>query len=230
MRAAGDLDLAGAVTGPATALTAGGAISQSGGIITAGTLTGSAGTSASLFNGSTGNQVGTLQNFTAGTNLSFTNAVALIATNDAATAGALGLTTQAGSLSVSGVSGGTSATLTAAADLDLVGAVAGPATTLTSGAAINQTAGVITANTLTGSSVGAASLFNGATGNQVGTLQNFTAGTNLSFTNAVALIATNDAATAGALGLTTQAGSLSVSGISGGTSATLSAAGDLDLT
>ena len=77
----------------------------------------------------------------------------------------------------------------------LGGNVSGPATSITATTgAINQTGGIITATTLTGSSGGATSLDDA---NAVGTLQNFTGGTRLSFTNASALTATGVTATAG---------------------------------
>jgi filamentous hemagglutinin family protein len=194
----GDLTLSGNVSGSATSLTAlTGSITQTGGALTASTLTGSAATSASL-NGANG--VGTLSNFTATTGLSFTNATGF---------------------SAAGVQGGTSASLTASTgDLTLAGDVGATSVTLTATTgAINQTGGVITGSTLSGSA-GTSAALNDA--NAVGTLSGFTATTGLTFVNAAGFTATGvDGGTS--TSLTASTGDLTLSGNIGGGTTTLTA-------
>ena len=226
----GDLTLSGAITAGTTAtLTAGGALDQTGGIITAGTLTGSSVGSTTLgtLASPVANLIGTLGAFETGTGFSLTNAQTLAVSG--ADVSGLGFT---------GVNAGTGAlTLeTTTGDLDLQTATgnltAGPATgsqivTLVSAGAIDQTGGIITAGTLTGSAGTDATM---PDANLVGALSSFSAGTNLAFINAQSLIATGVSA-GSALGLTTQSGDLTLSGaITAGTTATLTAAGALDQT
>ena len=220
-----DLVLNGDVSAPTTTLTAqGGDISQTGGIITAATLTGSSSGSTTV---DKNNLVGTLSGFTAGNDLTFVNNQALTAANVTATAGTGAITTKVGTLTAGGIVGGTAADLTGKTDLILNGDVTGQATTLTAqGGEIRQDAGIILATSLTGSSTGSATL---GQDNLVGTLQNFTAGTDLSFVNNQALNASNVKATAGTVALTTKTDGLTAGGIVGGTTATLTAQSSLVL-
>jgi len=202
----GDMILSGAVSGSTTTLTSTtGAITQTGGVISANSLTGAAGTSASL---NDANAVATLSGFSALTGLSFVDAASLTAT---------------------GVAGGSSTSLTATTgNLTLLGAISGTTTTLTAGAgAINQTGGVITAATLTGGAATSASL-NDA--NAVGALSNFSAVTGLGFTNAAGFSA-NGVAGGSSTTLTASTGTLTLAGAISGTTTTLTAsAGGLNQT
>ena len=104
------------------------------------------------------NAVGAIGPFTATTGLSFTNAAGF---------------------SAGGIAGGTATNLVATTGaLTLTGNISGTATSLTAGSAINQTGGVITAATLTGSA-GTSAALNDA--NAVGAIGPFTATTGLSF-------------------------------------------------
>src|SRR5574337_658230 len=197
--ASSDLILASNLSGNTVTFSAGRDISQTAGAITATTLTGNSVGSATL-NGA--NRVGTLCSFSAA-NFALTNAQALAVTGP--------------------IDGGASTSLTTTTgDLAINGAVKGIATTLTSAGAISEGAGgAITADTLTGSSVGATTL-NGA--NQIGTLGSFTAA-NFALTNAQALTVTGPINGGASTSLTTTAGDLAVNGAVNGTTATLTSAG-----
>jgi filamentous hemagglutinin family protein len=139
----GDLTLTGAIgAGTTVTLTSSaGAISQTGGVITATTLTGSATTGVSLNDANLVTNLGSFSNTTTGA-FSFTNNQSLSTTGTVSnTVGALSLVTTAGNLSLGADVNGTGQTVT-----------------LTSAGTIGQTAGVVTADTLTGSSVGDTSL------------------------------------------------------------------------
>ncbi|WEN14473.1 filamentous hemagglutinin N-terminal domain-containing protein [Rhodanobacter sp. AS-Z3] len=201
LTSASDLALANNINATAAELASGGAITQSGGVITAGTLTGSS-VGTSTLNGA--NKIATLGSFTAA-GFALTNAQAL---------------------AVSGpVSGGASTALTTTVgDLAINGAVNGTATTLTSAGAINEGAsGVITAGTLTGNSVGNTTL-NGA--NKVGTLGSFTAA-NFALTNAQALAVNGPVNGGASTALTTTSGDLAINGAVNGTTTTLTSAGTI---
>jgi filamentous hemagglutinin family protein len=150
------LDIAGAVNGSTSVTltaTSGGITEETGeaqGSIATALLTGSAVTSVSL-NGN--NAVVTLGAFSANGGFSLVNGEALTVAGPV-TAGTVALTTTAG-------------------DLTRAGNVTGGAIDLFSAGAIDQTAGALTANTLTGSAVGAATLTQPA--NQIATVSNFTA-------------------------------------------------------
>ncbi len=180
-------------------LVAGGAISQTAGVITAATLTGSSAGSTALGGA---NLIGTLSNFSAA-GLSLTNAQAL---------------TVAGI-----VNGGANASLTTTAgNLTLNGALSGTATSLTSAGAISQGgAGVVNATTLTGSSAGSTAL-GGA--NLIGTLGTFSAA-GLSLTNAQALTVAGIVNGGANASLTTTAGNLTLNGALSGTATSLTSAG-----
>jgi len=201
----GDLAINGAVNGTTTTLSSAGAITEgAGGAITAGTLTGSSVGSTTL-NG--GNVVGALGAFTTGGNFSFNNTQTLTVNNAPSANGG------AGNLALT--------TTGAGSDLILASNLVGNTVTLSAGRNINQTAGAITATTLTGSSVGSTTL-NGA--NLIGTLGNFTAA-NFALTNAQAL-AVNGSVNGGAsTALKTTAGNLAINGAVNGTTTTLTSAG-----
>ncbi|HEY0198066.1 MAG TPA: filamentous hemagglutinin N-terminal domain-containing protein [Rhodanobacter sp.] len=177
----GDLTINGAVKGATTTLTSAGAIGEGGsGTITAGTLTGSS-SGATTLTGA--NAIGTLGRFTAaGFNLTDTQALTVsgpVTTNGGT--GAITLITTAGDLTVDTALSGGAISLTSAGDLGLSHSISGTMVALASGGAIDQTAGVITAGTLTGHSAGDTTLI-GA--NQVGTLGAFTTGGDFSFNDA----------------------------------------------
>ncbi|MGB3269665.1 MAG: filamentous hemagglutinin N-terminal domain-containing protein, partial [Rhodanobacter sp.] len=164
--ASSDLVLNSNLIGNTVTLGSGRNISQTGGAITATTLSGSSVGSTAL-NGA--NQIGTLGSFTAA-NLALTNAQALTVTGP--------------------VDGGASTMLaTTAGDLAINGTVKGTTTTLTSGGAITEGAsGLITAGTLTGSSAGSTTLLQA---NQVTALGAFTTGGDFAFNNAQSLTVSN---------------------------------------
>jgi len=202
---AGDLIINGAVTGTTTTLTSAGAISEgANGIITADTLSGSSAGSTSLLGA---NRVATLGAFTSGGDFAF-NTIQTLTVNDAPSAngGAGDLTLMA--------SGANS-------DLILASTLTGNTVTLGAGRNIDQTAGAIHANTLTGSSVGSTAL-GGA--NHIGTLGNFTAA-NFGLTNAQALAVTGSVDGSASTSLRTTSGDLAINGSVKGATTTLASAG-----
>ena len=224
----GDLTLNGnlatSAAGKTTTLTAAGAVNQTGGTISTGTVAGSSGGATSLMQSS--NSFANLAGYAAGTSLDVTDSTDLTATNVVASNGELTIN-DTGALGLNGVSATTNATLQSSGDLTLAGNVTAPTTSLTStGGAINQSSGsVLTATTLSGSSSGATSL-SGA--NKIGTLSNFTGGTGLAVNDTQALTATNDKATTGALSLTTTSGNLAATTVSGDTVTLSTASGTLN--
>ncbi|MBU6246143.1 MAG: filamentous hemagglutinin N-terminal domain-containing protein [Xanthomonadaceae bacterium] len=153
-----DLSSAGTVTLTSSS----GAISQTGGVLAAGTLTGSSAGATTLGDA---NLVTALGSFSAA-GFSLTNAQAL---------------------TVNGaVSGGSSTTIDTAGNLDLGGNVSGTTTTLSAGGTIDQTAGIVTATTLNLGSVGGASLTGSNLVTNLGEVTNTGSG-GLSFTNASGL-------------------------------------------
>jgi hypothetical protein len=198
LTSAGDLALGNNVTGTTVILDATGNISQGGGILTAGTLTGSSSGNTTL---NQANKITTLGDFSA-TAFSLTNAR---------------------SLTVSGpLQGGASTTLTTTAgDLAINGAVSGTTTTLNSAGAITEgAAGSITANLLTGQSTGNTTL-DGS--NHINTLGSFTA--DFSLTNAQTLTVVGPLDGGPVVALTTTAGDLIINGAISGTTTTLKSAG-----
>ncbi|WP_168171090.1 filamentous hemagglutinin N-terminal domain-containing protein [Rhodanobacter sp. B05] len=200
-------------TGTAT-LAANGAIAQAAtGVITAGTLTGHSTGSTSLLGA---NKVGTLGAFTTGGDFAFNDAQSL-AVNTA--------------LSANGGAGNiTLTTIGAGSDLVLASGLTGNTVTLKAGRNLAQTAGVIKANTLTGSAAGSASL-NDA--NLIGTLGSFSSN-GFSLTNAQALAV--NGAVAGGTGATTLTTSgagnnltLAATGSVAGSGVTLSSGGAIDV-
>ncbi|OOG61229.1 hypothetical protein B0E46_14590, partial [Rhodanobacter sp. B04] len=196
---AGDLAINGAVSGTTTMLTSAGAITEgANGAITAGTLTGSSVGSTDLDGA---NHVDVLGAFNA--DFSLTNAQTLTVTGP--------------------LNGGPSVTLTTTAgDLIIDGAINGTTTTLTSAGAITEgAAGVITADTLMGSSLGATTL-NGA--NLIGTLGSFSAA-NFALTNAQGLTVVGPLNGGASTSLATTSGDLAINGAVNGTTTTLTSAG-----
>ena len=159
------LSLAGNVSGSAVTLTAPGAITQSAGVITATSLSGSAGADATLTDS---NDVGTLAGFAAGGAFAFDNAASLSVTGP-----------------VSAVDAITIAVCGTGNSLGLAGNVSGSAVTLTAPGAITQSAGVIMATSLSGSAGAGATLTDS---NNVGTLAGFTAGGAFAFDDAASLV------------------------------------------
>ena len=195
----GDLAINGAVNGTTTTLTSAGAITEgAGGVITAGTLTGSS-IGASTLNGA--NLIDTLGNFTAA-DFALTNAQAL------AVAGP--------------VNGGASTSLTTTAgDLAINGAVSGTTTTLISAGAITEGAGgSITANLLTGHSIGNTTLDGN---NHINILGGFSA--DFSLTNGQTLTVEGPLDGGPLVALTTTAGDLIINGTVIGATTTLTSAG-----
>ncbi|MGS1126455.1 filamentous hemagglutinin N-terminal domain-containing protein [Rhodanobacter sp. UC4437_H4] len=202
---AGDLIINGTVTGATTTLTSAGAIIEgTHGVITADNLTGSSAGSTSLLGA---NQVAALGAFVSGGDFAF-NTIRTLTVNDAPSAngGAGDLT-----LTASGAN----------SDLILASTLTGNTVTLGAGRNINQTAGAIHANTLTGSSVGSTAL-GGA--NHIGTLGNFTAA-NFALTNAQALAVTGSVDGGASTTLKTTSGNLAINGTVKGTTTTLASAG-----
>jgi hypothetical protein len=205
---ADSLALAKDITGTTVELiSSGGGISQSAGIITAGTLSGSAADGVAL---GQLNQVAALGNFDAA-GFSLTNGAALVVSGVVDGGSSTALTTTTGNLTVNGTLKGTAVTLTSAAAIGEGGS------------------GVIEASTLTGSSQGD-TLLGGA--NLVDTLDSFDAA-NFTFVNAQDLAANGALTTAGDAGtisLKTSSGTLSVNSDLTSAAVALSSADDLALT
>jgi hypothetical protein len=132
------------------------------------------------------------------------------------------LTTTAGTLSVAGALNGGAVSLASAGDLALGGQVTANALTLQSGGAISQgTGGVITANSVSGQSIGSTAL-EGA--NRVGALGSFSAD-GLRFASAAGFTVTGPIDGGSATTLTTTAGDLLLQGEVRGATTTLQSAG-----
>jgi fibronectin-binding autotransporter adhesin len=222
----GGLTINGAVKGTTTTLTSAGAINEgAGGVITAGTLTGSS-VNGTTLNGA--NLVGTLGSFSA-SNFALTNAQALTVSGPLTTTGGtgnIGLTTSSGVLSVNTVLSGSDVNLNSAGNLTLTNDIDGSTVELASGGSIAQSGGVLTAGTLSGSSVGSTAL---GDVNLVSSLGNFTAA-GFSLTNGQALtVATGDTVNGGtSTSLTTTTGDLTINGTVKGTTTTLTSAGAIN--
>ena len=214
---AGNLTLADNVTasGETVTLTAVGTIDQTAGVITAGTLTGSSIGGATLPDGNLVTSLGAFTDTGAGsTGIAFSNAQALGTTGTVSSvSGPVALTTTGtvSNLTIGAAVTATGSTITltttdAGSNLTLGAAVtAAGSVTLYSAGTIDQTAGVITATTLNGTSVGGASL---TQGNLVTSLGAFTdigdGSTGIAFTNAQALGTTGTVSSAtGPITLTT---------------------------
>ncbi len=225
---AGNLAMAGAVSGTSIMLNSSGDITEGvGGVLTAGTLTGSSAGDTTL---SGANQINALGSVSA-TNIAFTNAQALTVAGPLTTTGGAGniqLTTSSGQLNVNTDLAGNDVSLTSATDLTLGSDVTGTTVNLVSGGALSQAGGVLTADTLIGSSVGDTTL-NGS--NHVSTLGNFSAA-NIALTNAQALTASGPLTTMGGTGdihLATTSSQLNVNTNLVGNDVSLTSAADLSL-
>ncbi|MEP7184896.1 MAG: autotransporter-associated beta strand repeat-containing protein [Rhodanobacter sp.] len=221
LNSATDLALAYNVNATTLTLTSAGNISQSGGVLTAGTLTGSSTGDATL-NGV--NQLDTLVSFNAA-NFNLTNAKTLSVNGSLMVPGSLSLTTTAGALAVSGDLSANSVTLNSATNLALARNVNASALALVSGGIISQSGGALTAGTLTGSSTGDTAL-DGA--NQFATLGSFSA-PNFSLTNSQALSVNGPLSVPGSLSLTTTNGALTLNTDLSANTLTLDSANDFDL-
>ncbi len=193
----------------ATALTATGTISEGGGAIDTGLLTGAAGGTVTL---SGPNKIDTLGTFSAAA-FTLNDGVALAITNTVSATGTVSLTSS-GLLTINSgqaVIGsdvtlqGTGLTIgglvSATATVDLIAAAGG----------IDETAGSIVAATLTGTTGAQANLTGAsATANQIGTLGAFTAGAGgITLVDGQTLTIANDVSATGAVAITS-AGALSV--------------------
>jgi filamentous hemagglutinin family protein len=211
-----DITIASAVTGTGqtVTLTSGGTLSEStAGTIAAGTLTGSSVTGTSLNNFNQISNLGAFANTTSG-GLSVTDNQTLTTTGTVSnTVGALSLTTTTGDLKLNSAITGTGQTVT-----------------LTSAGAISQT-GVITAGTLTGSSVSGTVL---GDANMVGTFGGFSNSTTgaLDFTdNQSFSTAGTISNTVGALNLTATTGNITLGTVTGtGQTITISSSGTVTQT
>jgi hypothetical protein len=121
------------------------------------------------------------------------------------------------------VNGNSNTSLTSTGDIAINGALAGSTVTLSSAGAISEGGSGISANTLTGSSVGATTL---NASNRIGTLGSFTAN-GFSLTNAQTLTVNGPVNGAGSLVLTTTSGSIALDSAVSGSATSLNAAGTL---
>jgi hypothetical protein len=200
LTSAGNLTLTKNLKGTTVALSSGGNLNQSGGIITAGVLSGSAAGSATL---NQANRIAALGAFSSANGLSLTSSQALTVNGPVSGGASTALTTTAGGLVING-------------------AVSGTTTTLKSAAAITEGAGgSITASTLSGQSAGATAL-NG--NNHIGTLGKFSAAS-FGLTNAQTLTVSGPLSGGSGAALTTTAGNLVINAAISGTTTTLKSAG-----
>ncbi|WP_172969599.1 filamentous hemagglutinin N-terminal domain-containing protein [Rhodanobacter sp. T12-5] len=200
LTSAGNLALTKNLKGTTVALSSGGNLDQSGGIITAGVLSGGAVGSATL---NQANRIAALGAFSTANGLSLISSQALTVNGPVSGGASTALTTTAGGLVING-------------------AVSGTTTTLKSAAAITEGAGgSITASTLSGQSAGATAL-NG--NNHIGTLGKFSAAS-FGLTNAQTLTVSGPLSGGSGAALTTTAGNLVINAAISGTTTTLKSAG-----
>ncbi|QQD73658.1 beta strand repeat-containing protein [Acidithiobacillus ferrivorans] len=218
----GNLTINGTVDGTTTTLTSAGTIGEgTGGLINATDLTGSSVGSTTL-GGS--NMITDLGNFTAA-GFSLDNAQSLTVNgplNSSNGSGNISLTTASGPLVLNASLSGGNVTLDSAGALALAHNINGINVNLESGSNIDQTAGVITATTLTGSSAGSTTL---GGSNMITDLGNFTAA-GFSLDNAQSLTVSSGATVNGgsSTALTTNGGNLTINGTVDGTTTTLTSA------
>ncbi|MDE2320294.1 MAG: hypothetical protein KGK02_11490, partial [Rhodospirillales bacterium] len=198
--AAAGLDLASQISATGLALLdSSGSLSQSGGGLNAGTLSGSIANDASL--GGTLNSIATLAGFTAGGTLNLTDQTALTQTGSVAganvTLAAAGLAlngnvsatsslnlTSTGSLSQGSTLSGNSISLSGTS-LALDGTVDATALNLDASAGISQAGtGVLSVASLTGIGTPSGAILLGGTANAIGTLEALAAGQNILIANA----------------------------------------------
>ena len=184
----GDITLAGDVSATNVVdLNSAGAINQTGGSLVAGTLTGSAATSASLTQPA--NQIDTLGAFSTTAGFALVNNKSLLVAGpvtDTGGASTLALTTRTGDITLAGNVSATNVV------------------NLISAGAINQTGGSLVAGTLTGSAATSASLTQPA--NQIGTLGAFSTTAGFALVNNKSLLVAGpvtDTGGASTLALTT---------------------------
>ncbi len=220
---AGSIDIGGSlgVSGAASLVATQGSINVPGSL-NAGTLTGSAITTAS-FGGA--NLIGTLGNFAAPTSFSLTDGRALTVAGSLTSGGSIAINDAGSSLSVPGTIAGGPVLLSAAA-IDIGGQVGSGAVTLVSTGSIGAT-GVITATSLQGSAATTASLTGS---NVVATLNSFTAPNGFTLNNGHSLgVAGSVSASAGTVAINNGTFALDIPGTISGSAVTLSA-GTIGLT
>ena len=150
-----------------------GAVDETGTLI-AGTLTGSAATSANLTGVVGANQIGTVDGFTAGTGFSLDDSIALTETNTLAGGSGVAIL-DSGALTINGLVTATAVGLTADS-INIPGTVSGNTVSLAGTVGGITETGVLNAGTLTGSAVTSANLIGASpTINQVGALGSFSA-------------------------------------------------------
>ena len=159
--------------GIATLTSSSGAISQTSGALTAGTLTGSSAGSTTL-NGA--NLIDTLGAFSA-SSFSLINGQALAVNGPLTVPGNLSLTTTAGALSVNGDLGANSLLLDSAADLGLAHDITATTLSLSSGGTINQSGGSLSVSGTTSVNAGANAITLAGATNDFGGAVNLTGGT-----------------------------------------------------
>ncbi|AIF48217.1 beta strand repeat-containing protein [Dyella japonica] len=196
----GDLTLNGAVSGANVSLNANaGAVTQAGGTLTAGTLSG--GSSGPTTLTQTGNAISALGNYSTGGNLAVSTG---------------------GNLSVSGPVSGANVSLTGGNTIGLGANVTATGTLGLYGAAVTQSAGTLKAATLTGQSTGATSLTQPT--NVIGALGTYTSN-GFSLVNASGLQVTGALTGGASVALTTQSGNLVINNAVSGASVALNAGG-----
>ncbi|MFA6232452.1 MAG: hypothetical protein WC617_20135, partial [Rhodanobacter sp.] len=219
LSSATDLALAHNVGAGTLSLQAGGAISQSGGVLSTGTLTGSS-TGDTTLNGA--NLIGTLSNFSAA-NFSLSNAQALAVSGPLTVPGSLSLSTTTGALDMQGNVSAQAVALNSATDLALANNITGASVSLASGGNISQSAGVLAAGTLSGHATGSVVL---TQANKIDNLGAFSAANGFDLANAQALSVTGAVSGGSNTRISTGAGVLTVAApISGNTIALAGQAG-----
>ncbi len=216
----GALAINGALSGSTVGLNTTGAITEAG-LITTGTLTGSASFAALTGN----NQIGTLGTFATATGFTLLDTQALAVTGAvSAAAGDVAIT--ADTLALSGMVTGASVALTSGGSLSQTGgAISASGTlTLTAKGALAQQAGTLAAGVLTGSSGGPVTL--SGTGNAIGTLASFSSAGGFALSDGQGLSVTGPVTDTAAIGLNVT-GDLSLGGVLAAPAVTLGATGDI---
>ncbi|QNK01456.1 filamentous hemagglutinin N-terminal domain-containing protein [Dyella telluris] len=220
-----DLTFTGNVSAQSLSLNSGGAVSQSGGVLTANSLSGSSVEGTTL---GQANLINSLTGFSA-KGFTLVNAGALDVTGSLSGTGNgnVSLTTTSGGLSIDGVvSGGANVSLTGAGSLTVNADVAASSTLNLVGSSITQTSGSITAPLLTGQSTSVTTL--NSMGNSIFQLNSFSAG-GFSLTNGGALTVAGPVISTGNISLSTSAGDLNVLGMVSGSNVGLTSGNNLAL-
>jgi len=197
LNVSGPLAISGLISAPDVSLTATGAISEPGGTIVTGMLSGSGGASVSLTNN--------------------TNSIDSIGSLGFSAAGDFALTDQTG-LAVNGFLNAGNIALALGGDLTIASGIEGATVSLTTPGAITEPSGFIATSTLTGSAA-SASL---TRSNEVGTLGSFTTGTGFALVDGEALTVAGPVAAGVSIALTS-AGPLTVAGAVGAPTVSLTA-------